>query len=579
MKTILILESNPRHDLALSQEIRDLKAVVERSRDQENFQVEIAPAVRPAELQELMLKYEPQIVHFCGHGTGGQGLIFQDNAGQERLIDADALSRMFQEFVAPIADHPVECVVLNACYSELQAEAIVQHVDYVIGMQQAIRDDAARAFSEGFYQGLGYGRSVESAYQMGCTQIMLTCSNGMTTRSGVPLERKAIAIGSQDACPQVELPEYLKPVLRRRRDLAQSEGTLPLSHCPSHITKDDTVCLESPEGQVGVESKFYLPSPYEDRCYEELQKPGSLIRIKSPHNMGKSSLMVRVLAQAAQLGYRSVTLNLEQANQRLFGDLDKFMQWFCAAVGKPLGVRVKTEDYWENDVLGANDNATEYFEKYLLEGSEQPLVVAIDNFDRVFKYSDIETDFCGLLRGWHERSRSNDLWGKLRLVIVYSQEPYLQKDINQSPFNIGLPIELGEFNLDQVQALIRLHGLNWRVQEVKQLMALIGGHPYLVRSALYHIAKGDLSLDEFLRTAPTEAGIFSDYLCGHLKSLEDHPALAAAMKTVVMSEAPVQLRSEDAFKLDSMGLVERVDNAVKPRCELYRRYFGDRLGG
>jgi hypothetical protein len=147
--------------------------------------------------------------------------------------------------------------------------------------------------------------------------------------------------------------------------------------------------------------------------------------------MGKSSLMLRVLDRAAKLGYRTVAIDWEQTNQKFFHDLDKFMQWFCASVGKPLDVRVKLEEYWD-DIFGANDNSSDYFEKYLLNGDDRPLVLAIDNFDRVFKYADIETDFCGLLRGWHERSRSNKLWGNLRLIIVYSQEPYLQKDINQS---------------------------------------------------------------------------------------------------------------------------------------------------
>jgi class 3 adenylate cyclase len=335
--------------------------------------------------------------------------------------------------------------------------------------------------------------------------------------------------------------------------------------------------LESPEGQVGIGSAFYVASSFEDRCCEEVQKPGSLIRIKSPCNMGKSSLMLRVLDRAAKLGYRTVAIDLEQTNQKFFNDLDKFMQWFCASVGKPLGVRVKAEEYWD-DIFGANDNSTDYFEKYLLNVDDRPLVLAIDNFDRVFKYADIETDFCGLLRGWHERSRSNKLWGNLRLIIVYSQEPYLQKDINQSPFNVGLPIELNEFTSAQVKDLVGRHRLTWSDGEVEQFEQLIGGHPYLVRSALYHIAAGDLSLEEFLRTAPTEAGIYCNHLRGHLKSLEDHSDLEAAIQKVVASEQPVRLRSAEAFKLDSMGLVVRVDNNVAPRCLLYKLYFRDRLG-
>jgi hypothetical protein len=86
-----------------------------------------------------LLDYEPQIVHFSGHGGGEQGLALEDEAGQAQLVSADALARLFKLF-----EGKVECVLLNACYSEVQAEAICQHVNYVIGMNQAIGDKAAR---------------------------------------------------------------------------------------------------------------------------------------------------------------------------------------------------------------------------------------------------------------------------------------------------------------------------------------------------------------------------------------------------------------------------------------------------
>jgi AAA-like domain len=208
----------------------------------------------------------------------------------------------------------------------------------------------------------------------------------------------------------------------------------------------------------------------------------------------------------------------------------------------------------------------------------QPLVIALDNFDRVFDYPDIETDFCGLLRGWHESAKVKHLWNNLRLIIVHSKESYTQKDINQSPFNVGLPIELDEFTPAQVQKLVDLHRLGWVGQECEQLMSLIGGHPYLVRAALYHITIGDMTLERFLKTAPTEEGIYNHYLMGHINALEKHPELGKGMKAVATSDGPVRLRSDEAFKLNSMGLVVRVGNDVKPRCLLYRQYFRERLG-
>jgi hypothetical protein len=182
------------------------------------------------------------------------------------------------------------------------------------------------------------------------------------------------------------------------------------------------VSLEIPEGTVRIDSPFYIHPAGVARCYEEIEKPGALIRIKSPKAMGKSSLMVRLLAHAAGKGYRTVRLKLEEANQKTFADPDSFMKWFCAAVGKGVGLRIRTEEYWD-DMYGANTNGTEYFENYLLQPGSAPLVLAIDNFDLVFNHAAIETDFEALLRSWHEDGRSNERWEQLHLIIAHAQEP------------------------------------------------------------------------------------------------------------------------------------------------------------
>jgi hypothetical protein len=326
---------------------------------------------------------------------------------------------------------------------------------------------------------------------------------------------------------------------------------------------------------VRQDSVFYVHSDDEARCCAELDKPGALIRIKSPKGFGKSSLTARLLAYASGKGYRTVALNLEGTDQKFFESPDRFMQWFCAAAGKGLGVRMRTEDYWD-DIFGANDNSTDYFETYLLKPDATPLVLAIDNFDRIFAHPAIETDFCGLLRSWHERARSNSLWERFRLVLAHSQESYLQKDINQSPFNVGLPVVLGELPPAEVGRLVRLHGLNLNEEQLGQLLELVGGHPYLVRKALYELANG-LSFSRFLEEAPTEAGVYGDHLRGILKAVEDHPDLGEALWLVVNSPEPVKLRSEQAFKLESLGVLVPAGNLERSRCRLYVTYLADRL--
>ncbi len=332
---------------------------------------------------------------------------------------------------------------------------------------------------------------------------------------------------------------------------------------------------ESPEGPVPLQSPFYVPSPLEPRCFAELESPGALIRIKSPSRMGKTSLLVRLLAQAEALGQRCVSLNLFDLNQSALRNPTTFMQAFCTALLRELEVRRRLDELWD-DSLGPNDNTNDLVRELLLRPSDQACLLAIDNCDRLFGYPELATEFFGLLRAWYERARTKPTWAQLRLVIVYSQEPYLVQDINQSPFNVGLPIELEAFTEAQVVDLGQRHGLAFSPEQRHQLWELTGGHPYLVRTGLYELSAGGQPLEAFLRTAPTEAGCFSDHLRHLLGVLVGRPRLAEAFRAVIAAQQPVRVGTEEAFQLDSLGLVTRVENDVRPRCSLYRRYFQNR---
>ena len=338
---------------------------------------------------------------------------------------------------------------------------------------------------------------------------------------------------------------------------------------------------ELPSGQVRLASAFYVERvPYETQCYKEILQPGSLIRIKAPRQMGKTSLMARILYQAREQGYRTVPLSLQHADTGIFTNLNQFLQWLCARITRKLRLPDQVDDYW-TDTYGSKDNCTAYFEDYLLSAADEPLVLGLDEVDRVFQYPNISDDFFGLLRAWYEEAGygdlNSDLWNKLRLVVVHSTEVYIPLNVNQSPFNVGLPIELSEFSSEQVWSLAQQHGLHWHSSQVEQLMRMVGGHPYLVRVALYHLAQQQLSLEKLLATAPTEAGIYGDHLRRHLWTLQQHPELAAAFAKVLIAKEPVELESVLAFKLHSMGLVQLRGNKVMPSFELYRQYFSDRV--
>jgi len=338
---------------------------------------------------------------------------------------------------------------------------------------------------------------------------------------------------------------------------------------------------ELPGGQVELTSGFYIDRPpIESRCYETIAQPGALIRIKAPRQMGKTSLMARILHHAEQQGSRTVALSFQLANRKIFANSDTFLQWFCASIGQELGMLEQLPKCWQlADLIGSNQCCKAYFEQYLLSESSRPLTLGLDESDRLFESPEIADDFFGLLRALHEEAKRRDIWKKLRLIVVHSTEVYIPMDVNKSPFNVGLPIDLPEFNSQQVQDLAKRHGLNWSDGEVVELMGLVGGHPYLVRLAMYRISRQDVSFNQLVKLPPTEAGIYSDHLRRHLWNLEKYSELMEAMREVVTVSQPVRLRSELGFKLNSMGLVKLEGNNYIPRCRLYEEYFRDRLNG
>jgi AAA-like domain/CHAT domain len=553
VKKILILSANPTNTskLRLDEEVREIQAGLERAKSRDKFEIITKFAVRSDDLRRALLDYEPEIVHFSGHGSGEDGLVLENATGQMQLVSTESLARLFGLF------EKTECVLLNACYSEAQAEAIFRHVDCVIGMNQIIGDRAAIEFAVGFYDALGANRSYEDAYEFGCSAIAL---EGIPEFATPVLKSRIIANNSNSKGNAVEND---KP--------AVENGNIPTLIYP----------LENPEGQVPLESAFYIERlPIETDCYQEILKPGSLIRAKAPRQMGKTSLMSRILHHATQKGFQVASLNFQEADAEFLTSIDAFLRWFCGNISYELNLPDKLDDFWQG-VLGSKSKSTKYFERYLLPEIQCGIVLALDEVDEVFKHPEIAADFFGLLRSWHERAKNEPIWQKLRLVIVHSKEVYIPLNINQSPFNVGLPIELPELTQLQVEELVQRHGINWTNKQVERLMRLVGGHPYLVRVALYQIARDRMTLEKLIQIAATEESPYSDHLRRHLLNLQEDEKLQIAVRRILTSDLGVDVTkvgTRETFKLRSMGLVKFQGNAVMLLCNLYRQYFHQRLG-
>ncbi|AKG24514.1 AAA-like domain-containing protein [Calothrix sp. 336/3] len=589
MKKILILAANPSNasKLRLDQEVREIEAGLQRCKYREQFQIISKWAVRPDTLRQALLDHEPQIVHFCGHGSGVEGLALENQSGQMQLVSTSSLAGLFALFKGKI-----DCVVLNACYGEIQAEAIYEHVGCVIGMKQTIGDNAAIEFAKGFYDGLGAGRTLDDAFHFGCNAIDLEAIPESSTpiiksKSSHHLNNQNLNYPnvSQSLTGEPDTNQKLNKIEINNQESASISRDILLESPPIDLDIQNPINtlvaakfpLENPEGQVPLNSPFYVERPpNESDCYETILQSAALIRIKAPRQLGKTSLMSRVLHHAKSRGYQTVSLNFQSADAEFLGSLDGFLQWFCASIADSLNLADRLDEYWRG-ILGSKNKCTRYFERYLFAEINSPIALGLDEVDQVFKHPEIASDFFGLLRAWHERAKNEVEWQKLALIIVHSKEVYIPLNINQSPFNVGVPIELPDLNREQVQDLIQRHGLNFTDSQVEQLINLVDGHPYLLRMALYQIARGRITLERLIEIAPTEEGPYSDHLRRHLLNLQEDEELLAAFKRVVGTYKPVDVGTTAAFKLRSMGLVKLRGNEVMPLCNLYRQYFGDRL--
>ena len=144
---------------------------------------------------------------------------------------------------------------------------------------------------------------------------------------------------------------------------------------------------------------------------------------------------------------------------------------------------------------------------------------------------------------------------------------------HQSPFSVGVSLQLPEFTQDEVQELAVRYGLSWHEQHAQDLMQLIGGNPYLVQTALYHIRQQSIDLKQLQQQLLPSNGIYSNHLQRRLRYLQQYPELLSALMQVMDSSAPIQLDLVRTFGLQSMGLVRVHNQLVIPSCDLYRQYF------
>jgi hypothetical protein len=188
---ILFLAANPVDTprIRIDEEIRAIDDRIQLAEFRELFDVTYHSAVRVGDLQSLLMRHKPNIVHFSGHGAETHEIILVDPTGKGRRVPVAAIGGLFA-----ILNAGLQCVVLNACYTDRQAVEIAKHVPCVIGVSKTLGDDAAIAFAASFYLALGFGKSIKVAFDLGRNQIALEFPGQ---------EDQPVLLGKDSACGEV----------------------------------------------------------------------------------------------------------------------------------------------------------------------------------------------------------------------------------------------------------------------------------------------------------------------------------------------------------------------------------------
>ncbi|HEX4965498.1 MAG TPA: AAA-like domain-containing protein [Thermoanaerobaculia bacterium] len=334
---------------------------------------------------------------------------------------------------------------------------------------------------------------------------------------------------------------------------------------------DPRIVMET--GTIRLDSPFYVRRREDGAAESCLGQPGSTIVVKGPRQSGKSSLLARIHALSKKAERRSVYVDFQTFDEPQLASLGTVLQTLAGKIARSLKTTLQPKELWDSELLGEKGSFSEFLVRAVLNGSSSPVVLILDEVDRLFDRS-YRGDLFAAVRGWHNNRATEEAWENLHLVLGHATDPALWiENLNESPFNVGDRLRLGDFTRDEVADLNDRHGKPLRnAEEITGLMELVGGHPYLVRQALYVLATERWSLARLRDEAGKDTGPFGDHLRRHLWALLQSERLRAVVARIAKGEG---CDDEGLFQhLLASGLAAGEDRfKARLRCALYQQYF------
>lgn len=331
--------------------------------------------------------------------------------------------------------------------------------------------------------------------------------------------------------------------------------------------------LVLPGGAMDVASHFYIERREDGEVLDGISRHRGLVTLQGPRQSGKTSMILRLYADAREkeMPFRSVMVDLQSLERHHFETLAGIWQVILTEMDTQLNLGRFNDALW-NPNASVDRNVTTFLDRAVFSGNDTPLLICLDEVDRVFSMP-IRSDFFPGLRAFYNRGAIDPAWKNVRWLLSTSSEPlFFIDDLNQSPFNVGVRVALDAFAFEETQAFVRRYGFIDQPGLTEKIMNYVGGRPYLVHLLLHHLTLEPARENDLFDARTAGSGIFQPHINRYLSKLQEQPDLALAMKSVLAGNGCKDVKL--ASRLSAAGLVkEDADGRLVCACELYATYL------
>jgi DNA-binding winged helix-turn-helix (wHTH) protein len=372
---------------------------------------------------------------------------------------------------------------------------------------------------------------------------------------------------------------YIETVSRRGYRFVPEVRAVRRDHSGTHrpLVIDDRNLIEPPGGALPLHSPLYISRPCDDEFCEAIARRDSIVLVKGARQVGKTSLLARGIESARRSRAEVLLIDFQYFSPAAFDSADTLLLAMAESIAQQVDLPSRSSENW-NKRLSHGSNFERFLRREVLAHDETCCVLALDEVDRLFNYP-CGSEIFALFRYLHNLRAfdPNGPWYRLTIAIAYATEAHLFiSDLNQSLFNVGTRLTLGDLDEEQLSQLNERYGGPLVAVEINRFYNLLGGHPYLSQRGLYAIYKQKIDLPTLELSADRSDGPFADPLNRLVVSLQQDPELLDELRSFLVSGA--ELSHNAFYRLRSAGVVSGDTlHDARPRCNLYDRYLKKHL--